>query len=124
MKSKFFFLWIVLLQMAGFVGFSYANCTTGTKLPPENTRLTTTASGWSSLGNHGKLINVPTWKDDVRIYSRLLSDGEISALAAQGGPQSGDCKGWSQFRGPGGSGIARDSKSCVCPHLRWQATDC
>jgi outer membrane protein assembly factor BamB len=59
--------------------------------------------------------------DDVRIYSRVLSDGEIAALAAQGDPPSGDRNEWPQFRGPGGSGIAQDQKSRGVP-TEWDTT--
>jgi outer membrane protein assembly factor BamB len=57
--------------------------------------------------------------DDVRIYSSVLSDGEIAALAAQGNPQYG--YEWPQFRGPGGSGIAGSPESSNVP-TEWDTT--
>jgi len=53
--------------------------------------------------------------DDVRIYSRVLSDVEIAELAAQGDPPSGDPSEWPQFRGSAGSGTAQDPKGSGVP---------
>ena len=59
--------------------------------------------------------------DDARIYSRVLSDGEICVLVAQGDTQSGDCSEWPQFRGPGGSGSAQGTRSRGVP-TEWDTT--